>query len=627
MNQIQKLEKEILKHKILYYQGKAIISDEEYDQLEDQLKGLDPDNAVLSIVGSPHFIGEKVQHDKKMLSLNKTYKKEELISWKADYDIVSTFKIDGSSCSILYENGKLKLGKTRGDGQFGENITSKIVYIEHIPKKIKIEESIEVRGEIFCREKDFVHLSAEMEKRGLEKPSSMRNIVAGILGRKENLDLASYLSFQAFDLISEKNLFETEVNKYKLLIELGFETPEFYINKNEKDIESRLDETKSFQSEGEYLIDGLVFTYNDIKIHDELGETSHHPRYKMAFKFQGEVKETIVNSLHWGVSRNGILTPVAQVEPVELSGAVVSNVTLHNFGIAKQYELKKGDKIKIVRSGEVIPKFLEVVESSGNTFKYPVNCPSCNSKTVIDDIRLLCVNDKCPDKIKDSILNFIKKMNIEDLSFKRLEELIALGIVVDIPSLYKIDHDDLYKMDKVKEKLANKIIDNIENSKNVELAVFLSSLGVSGAAINKCEKIVENGFDTVDKVLKLTVESLKNIEGFAEKSSEEFVTSLASKKEMIEELLELGIVIKSISKASSNLSGKKFCFTGTLSRKRGDLQKMVKDNGGVNVNSVSKNTDYLVTNDTQSTSSKFKKATDLNIPIINEDQFLAMLGE
>jgi DNA ligase (NAD+) len=409
MSKIRKLEKEIIKHKILYYQGSPEISDFEYDKLEDELKKLDPTNPILKIVGTPLFMGEKVQHEKKMLSLNKTYDENELIKWIDKKPVISTFKIDGSSCSLVYEKGTLKVAKTRGDGSFGENITSKIVYINHVPRKISLNENVEVRGEVFCREDDFIHLSEEMEKRNLDKPTSMRNIVAGILGRKENSDLASYLSFQAFDLISDVDLYKTEQAKFNLLQKHGFETPEFFINKNKKDIQNRLEETKEFMSQGDYLIDGLVFTFNDVKVHDELGETSHHPRYKLAFKFQGDVKETEVKGIHWGVSRNGILTPVARVEPVEVSGAVVSNVTLHNFGIAKQYELKIGDKIKIVRSGEVIPKFLEVVESSQNEFKYPKECPSCRQQTVIDDIRLLCVNENCPDKVKDGILNFIKK--------------------------------------------------------------------------------------------------------------------------------------------------------------------------------------------------------------------------
>ena len=625
---IQELEKEILRHKNLYYQGKPEISDFEYDGLEDELKLIDPNNSVLSLIGSEIFKGEKIAHDTKMLSLNKTYKVDELLRWMDGKDVLSTFKIDGSSCSIIYQGGMFKLAKTRGDGAFGENISSKILFIKHVPKNVAKDVTFEVRGEVYCTEENFLHLSEKMEKMGLERPSSQRNIVAGLLGRKENIDLSEYLSFQAFDLISDDIVFKTEQEKFQILMELGFETPEFFINKNKYDIEDRINEAKGFMSNGNYLIDGMVFSFNNINLHEELGATAHHPRYKIAFKFQGETKQTRLKSISWQVSRNGVLTPVGNVEPVELSGAVVSRVTLHNYGMVKQFNLKRGDIIEIVRSGEVIPKFLGVIQASANEFLIPENCPSCNQQTYVDDIRLICKNDLCPDKIKDEILNYIQKIGIEDLSSKRLEELISAKLVTNIPSLYDLNQEQLLTIDKIKDKLANKIINNIAASKKVNLVTFLASLGITGGAYNKCEKIVDNGFNTIDKVLNLTVMKLSEVESFAEKSASEFVRSLQEKKALIEELLQKGVQIeKKELNHSSSISGLKFCITGSLTMKRSELQKIIKQNGGVAVSSVSKNTDYLITNDVQSTSSKFKKAQELNVPIIKEDEFLNMVGD
>lgn len=623
---IRHLEAEIIKHKNLYYQGKPQIDDFTYDAMEEELRELDPSNQVLHLVGSEVFSGEKVPHQTKMLSLNKTYSIDELLSWKGSYDVLSTFKIDGTSCSLIYEKGKLVMAKTRGNGSFGENITSKILFLDKVPRVLKEPLDAEVRGELFCTEEEFIHLSQEMEKRGLEKPTSQRNIVAGLLGRKENIDLCAWLSFQAFGLIADHGMFELESQKLKKLQDLGFETPDYFINKTEKDIEERLDETKNFMSEGDYLLDGLVFTFNDLHLHEEFGETSHHPRYKMAFKFQGEAKTTTLNNITWQVSRNGFLTPVGEVEPVELSGAIVGRVTLHNYGMVKQHNLKKGDKIEIVRSGEVIPKFLSVVESSSNPIAIPEKCPSCGQEVFIEDIRLLCRNKLCPDKIKDEILNYIKKIGIDDLSSKRLEELIRAQLVVDIPSLYDLTEEKLMTMEKVKEKLASKIVGNIEASKKVDLPTFLSALGIAGGAKNKCEKIVDYGFDTIEKIKNLTIEQLMGIESFAEKSATEFLLSLSSKKELIDKLLEKGMKISKPQKAvDSKISGMKFCITGTLSMKRSDLQKMIKAHGGICVTSVTKNTDYLITNDEQSSSSKFKKALELNIPILNEKDFLKMV--
>jgi DNA ligase (NAD+) len=345
----------------------------------------------------------------------------------------------------------------------------------------------------------------------------------------------------------------------------------------------------------------------------------------MAFKFQGETRDTVIESISWQVSRNGILTPVANVEPVDLSGAKVSRVTLHNFGMVKANNLKAGDTIKIVRSGEVIPKFLEVIKDSENEFSRPENCPSCGEKVEEVDIRLFCVNNLCPARVKDGILNFIQKIGIDDLSGKRLEELIKNKLVSDIKDLYDLKVDDLLNLDKVKEKLATKVIDNINKTKNVDFITFLSALGISGGAYNKCEKVVDAGFDTVEKIKNITVEKLENVESFANKSATEFVNSLTSKFSLIDDLVDRGFQFSVKEKKESSIAGKKFCITGTLSMKRSELQKLIKENSGLAVSSVTKNTDYLITNDTESSSSKFKKAKELDIPILNEEKFLELI--
>jgi DNA ligase (NAD+) len=310
---IQELERLILHHKELYYRGKAEISDEAYDKLEDELKNIDKENPVLKLVGHMQVDNNlKIAHQKKMLSLDKTYDEKALIKWIGKEDVISVLKIDGSSCSLIYKDGHLAMAKTRGDGSFGENITKKAMFIPDIPKAIPNQEEIEVRGEIYCTEMNFFQISKEMEKIGLEKPSSQRNIVAGLLGRKENIHLASYLSFKAFDLISDEK-YKKEHEKLDQLQLNGFVMPEYEIHKNKKDVEKKIQEAKEFMVKGDYLIDGLVFVYDDLKLHAELGETSHHPRYKIAFKFAGDTKTTTINSIEWGVSRNGVLTPVAFV--------------------------------------------------------------------------------------------------------------------------------------------------------------------------------------------------------------------------------------------------------------------------------------------------------------------------
>jgi DNA ligase (NAD+) len=561
-----------------------------------------------------------------MLSLDKTYEYKDLIKWAGSEKVISVFKIDGSSCSLVYQDGHLQIGKTRGDGQFGENITKKIIYIDDVPKSLPFLDEIEVRGEIFCTEKQFIKLSDEMKRQGLDLPTSQRNIVAGLLGRKENIQLARYLSFKAFDVITNKK-FENEHSKLEFLKSSGFIIPEYEIHEHGQGLKERINEARDFMSSGDYLIDGLVLVYDSLKLHEELGETSHHPRYKMAFKFQGETKHTLIKELEWGVSRNGTLTPVALVEPVELSGAIISRVTLHNFGMVKNFELKPGDEIEIIRSGEVIPKFLGVSKRADGKFGYPEECPSCQSTLVVEDIWLSCKNESCPAKIKEEILNYISKAGIDDVSDKRLEEMILKGLVETIPDLYRLKIQDFLLLDKVKDKLATKMFENIQKTKEQSLSQFISAIGVEGVSLSKSEKIINQGHNTIDKVLALDLDKMQAIEGFAEKSSKDFLSSLEKKRPLIKQLLAMGVSVKAdeLSTGEGPLSGFKLCITGELSRPRSEFEKLIKKNGGILVSSVSKNTSFLVTNETDGSSSKFVKAVSLKVPIIDEEKLIKLI--
>lgn len=617
MNRIKALEELILKHKALYYLGRPEIADVDFDKLEDELRTLDSENAVFEIVGTTTSASDKIKHDKKMLSLEKTYKLEDLLSWKGSEELLSTMKLDGVSCSLVFENGKLVQAKTRGDGSFGENILPKVLWIKSIPKLINSKNKTEIRGELFCDEESFFHLSCEMVSLGLDKPTSQRNIVAGLMGRKDNLEFCRYVKFMAFDYLSDDKI-TYEEDKFKKLKLNDFVVPDIVIHNDEKSIVETIEKAREFMSEGDFQIDGLVFTYNKISHHDELGETSHHPRYKMAFKFQGESKTTTLKEINWSVSRNGILTPVGEIEPVELSGAIISRVTLHNYGMVLLYNLKSGDKIEIIRSGEVIPKFLSVVKSSNNDFLIPTSCPSCHQKVEIEDIRIYCRNDSCPGKNKEVILNFIQKIGIEDLSSKRLEELINANLVKTIGDIYRLSFEDLMKINKVKDKLSLKLIESIQKTKEVDLTVFLSALGISGGAFNKCEKVVRAGYNSIDKIKKLTIEQLLSIDSFAEKSATEFLSSLREKQELVDELISLGFMFSVEKRRETSISGLKICITGALTEKRPIIEERIRECGGIVVSSVSKNTDILVTNETDPSSSKFKKALELKIKIISE---------
>ena len=623
---IRALEAEISRHKALYYQGTPEISDETYDKIEAKLKKLDPENPILKMVGSPIDDSViKVSHQKKMLSLDKTYELKALAKFLEQGPLVSIFKIDGSSCSLLYDRGHLVMAKTRGDGSQGENITKKAAYINDIPKTLSRPLSLEVRGEIFCKSSGFHAIVQEMQAMELEKPTSQRNIVAGLLGRKEHITFSRHLSFQAFDAIGVEA--KTEEQKLKQLQELGFTVPEWELHTSGKSLEKRVDEAKAFMAEGDYLIDGLVFVIDNLQLHEELGETSHHPRYKLAFKFQGATRVARINEITWQVSRNGVLTPVAEIEPTELSGAAINRVTLHNMGGVKDFSLKPGDEIQIVRSGEVIPKFLSVVKSELGKPSLPKVCPSCGTPVQEEDIWLLCPNDLCPAKQLEVILHWVRQASVDDLSEKRLQEMIDKGLLSTIPDLYKLQLDDLMTLDKVKDKLAGKLFENIQKTKTLDRAVFLSAIGVEGVSTTKAEKIVANGHNTLEKILNLDAETLIAAEGFAEKSAHDIVKSIQSKKELIKELEKLGITTTAPRVITGGvLEGKKVCITGALSAPRAEIEKLIKLNGRIVVGSVSKNTDFLLTNDTDPASAKYKKALEVGTTVIKEEAFLQLVG-
>lgn len=626
MNQkVKELEKNILLHKEFYYSGNPIISDDEYDALEEELRNLDPTNYTLEIVGSSSNTN-KMKHDKKMLSLEKKYEKDELISWISNNHVVATKKIDGVSCSLIYENGKLLLAKTRGNGSFGEDITDKCYWIPSIPKTLKRNGKFEIRGEIFCSFKKFEKLGERMVLLGEDMPTSPRNIVAGLIGRKEKIFLCNFLDFQAFDIVQKYDLFQNEFEIFDFLQENKFNIPDVELITNDEKLDSFLDKIYKFISNGDFQIDGAVFTFNNFSLHHELGETGHHPKYKMAFKFKSEAKDAILEDIEWNISRNGIYTPVGIIQPTDLSGAIVTRVTLHNLGNVINNNLKAGDLIKVIRSGEVIPKFESVVKQVKGEISYPTKCSYCQNKLVVKDIRLLCNNKKCSGRKKHEILNFISKIGIDDLSEKRLIPLMEMGIINNIDDLYKITINDLLKLPKTKEKLAEKLFLSIQSTKIVSLPIFLSALGLSGGALNKCEKIVSAGFDSIDKILNLTVSDLESIEGFANKSSTDIINSINDKFELITSLLNLGIEIEKIQSVRKNtLSGLSFCITGKLSKPRTEIQELIKVNGGKVVSSVNKMTNILICNEIESGSSKMKNAVKFNVKVINEAQFLEMI--
>ncbi len=626
------LATEILKHKRLYYSGKPTITDAAYDRLEEQLRALDPEHPALFAVGSEASgSAKKVGHDTPMLSLAKTYDVEELVSWQDGHAIVGSPKVDGNSLSLIYKAGRLVLAKTRGDGRVGEDVTEKVRWIAECPAVLPEPLDLEVRGEVYCSTHAFALLVEDMLARGLERPNNPRNIVAGLLGRKAHIDLCQHFQFFAFDVQGqEKDLnLATELQKYVWLEKQGFVVLPHAFIQNRSELDAFLEEMKRRMNEDEVAYDGAVFAFDTLSLHRQLGATSHHPRYKMSFKWPGQTAEATIDHIDWATSRLGLVTPVAVIEPVVLSGAKITNITLHNAEHVRAYDLKAGDRIEIIRSGEVIPKFLQVIKPAKGSFEWPKKCPSCATELEFDGVRLKCPDVwECPAQRSGFILNWIKCAEIEDLSEKRLDQLLQAGLVKEAPDLYRLTVDDFLTLPATKDKMAQKLYSNIQKSRQLPLAKFLNGLGIEGAGLRTWEKLLEH-FADLDALMNASVAEITEIEGFAEKSADQIVRGLKDRRSLIRTLLKVGLEPqlprRAFAPGEGPLAGRQFVITGSLSRSREEIETLIRQAGGKAGSSVSKNTFALVTNDSDTTSSKMKKAKELGIPIWSEDRLLKEL--
>ncbi len=623
----------VMHHKRRYYAGQPEISDVAFDQLEDELRSLHPEHPALAFVGvEPASTSKKVSHAVPMLSLAKTYKVEELLDWKGQEVIIGSPKVDGNSLSLVYEKGILQCGKTRGDGRVGEDVTDKVRWIAECPPRLVAPVSIEVRGEVYCSTHRFAGLVEEMLARELERPTNPRNIVAGLLGRKLHFDLCHHFQFFAFDVLGEsaEGKFQTEIEKYEWLAQLGFKVLPHEQLDDDQALQQFMDTMRRRMTEDEIAYDGAVFVYNRLTLQKQLGSTSHHPRFKMSFKWPGQTAVSTIERIEWATSRLGIVTPVAVIEPVQLSGAKITNITLHNAEHVSAYNLKAGDRIEIIRSGEVIPKFLQVVEGASGQFAWPKTCPSCGSSLEFDSVRLKCPNESaCPAQRAGFILNWIRAAGIDDLSDKRLEQMLQVGLLQDVTDLYQLQPEDFMQLPATKEKMAQKLYGNIQASKTLPLAAFLNGMGIEGAGLRSWEKLLEH-FPDLESLQAAQVNDIMEVEGFAEKSAEQIVQGLKRRKPLIQKLLKVGVKPRVEARphqvGAGTLTGRQFVITGSLSRPREEVEKDIRNAGGKTASSVSKNTFALVTNDTDSSSSKMKKAKELGIPIWSEDQLLAFIN-
>ena len=617
-----------------YNTGNTIMEDREFDTLVEELRNLEQETGFVMATSPTHKVGyevkselQKVAHNHPMLSLAKTKDWNEFIQYFCNKDVIGMLKMDGLTCSLRYINGELVSAETRGNGEIGEDILHNIKTVKTVPQKISYKDELIVDGEIICTYDDFEPFSTEYK--------NPRNFASGSIRLLDSNECAKRpLTFVAWNVIKGFDNENSFLRKLVLIDELGFtvvpwtssfdwDAKEFLVNKAKK---------------LGYPIDGLVGRFDDIKYGESLGTTSHHSNAAYAFKFGDETYETVLRDVEWNTTRTGIIAPVAVFDEVDLDGALTTRATLHNLSIIEQLELGIGDTITVYRSNMVIPKIDDNLTRS-NTLKIPTTCQCCGYPTEVkytDNSKvLMCTNPDCPAKKLARFTHFVSRkcMNIDGLSEKTLSLLISNNLVKNFRDIYHLKEHvgKLCTLDGMGKKSVENLLNSIEKSRDVKLENFIAALGIPNIGLSAAKAISKkfNG-SHYDFVLALANDNydFSQIDDFGEITNKSLHDWWHSKDPMIELLpIEVNFIVENDTGSSSNLDGKSFCITGSLTHyaNRNALVKAIEDNGGKYVSSVSKKTNYLINNDKTSTSGKNKKAIDLSIPIISEEDFLNMI--
>lgn len=623
----------IEKYRASYYAGHPEISDAAFDALEDELREIDPTNAVLAKVGSAALVTEweKARHEITMGSLNKAVSEEELKTWlercnellakdgepPISDDLFVAEKLDGISIEVIYKGGKLADAITRGDGEWGERITTNVARMKGVPPKIKDKRSLAVRGEIILRLSDM--------KKHFPGVTSPRNMAAGASKRFDGTG-AEHLTVLFYDVADHLDV-ATQAEKFTWLRSLGFATPTTSHGtiKDVHDVYKRY--SSELRAKLDYEIDGLVVYANSIHAQTLLGEVNHRPRGAVAFKFASPAKVSRVADIQWDTGSSGRITPVAIVDPVELAGAVVRRASLHNVANVRALGIGVGDEVLVSRRNDVIPYVEEVVEKHGPPAEPPKVCPVCRATLAVEGEYLICRNESgCKALIEGRIQNWIEAIGALEWGDKLIEQLVEAGHVREPVDLYRLKVSHIADLERRGEKIAKKCLDQITSRLPLTLPVFLAALGIENFALQTARLLASAGFNTIEKVLAATEAELSSIQGLGPVKAASIVRGIKRREAEIKRLLAAGVVPVAPD-AGGPLSGTTFAFTGSSSRPRAELTHLVESNGGRALSSVTKELNYLVIADPQSTSSKAVKARQYGTKLITEDDFVAMLRE
>ena len=662
---LDSLREKIRHHEYLYYVlDQPEISDLDFDKLMQQLKNLEAehpnlitaDSPTQRVGGKPREGFVKVPHSSPMLSLDNTYSEEELRDWerrvhelsgRKDVDYVCELKLDGMSLALIYEDGILVRGVTRGDGSVGEDVTLNVRTVHSIPlsidrdklKKAGIPNNFEARGELLMPTAAFKKLNEERERAGLATFANPRNFTAGTVRQLDSSITAQRrLDFFPYILLQNgRTYFDRHWETLTALDHAGFK-----VNPHRKLVHS-MDEVWTFINQWEekrdslpYEIDGIVVKVDRTALQDELGFTGKAPRWAIAYKYAARAGITKLENVRWQVGRTGKLTPVAELSPVSIGGTTVRNATLHNMDEIGRLGVKIGDWVQVERGGDVIPKVAKVIDDKDHPrgtgeIKAPAKCPVCGTKVVRSEgeVDYRCVNANCPAKLQGTILHFASRgvMNIDGMGESLVNQLIERGLVKNVADIYDLTKKDLLSLDRFAEKSAKNILDEIENSKKLPLERLIYGLGIRFVGERTAQFLAEH-FGSMEVLEHASLEELQDVTEVGPRIAESIVEffSIAANRKLVERLGAAGLAFKGKRKErGTKLASKTFVLTGTLAHfTRDEAKKLIEDAGGKVTGSVSKKTDYVVAG--ADAGSKLDKAKELGVAVIDEKEMEKLVG-
>ena len=657
INRIKELT-ELLNHasRVYYQEGKEIMPNIDYDRYYDELLELEKETGF-RLANSPsqnvgyEIISElpKERHESPMLSLDKTKSADELIAWLNGKRGVLSWKLDGITCVVTYENGVLSKAVTRGNGEIGEVVTPNARYFDNLPGSIPFKGKLIIRGEAVISYSDFDKINDEIEDTAA-RYKNPRNLCSGSVRQLDpKVTAGRHVRLIVFTLVSvEGNAEHPEVpdfdnsftKRYDWLETQGFEVVEHRFTDAET-LKSDIEDFKAKIPSYDIPSDGLVLAFEDVAYGLSLGRTAKFPRHSIAFKWQDETAETTLRYIDWSASRTGLINPVAVFDPVELEGTTVSRASVHNVSIVEELELGEGDTVTVYKANMIIPQISDNLTRSGK-MRIPETCPVCGGKTEVrrdtNAALLYCTNDKCPAKQIKSFELMVSRnaLNIDGLSGKTLEKLIGEGFIHEYADLFKLERfrDNIAELEGFGAKSADNIINAAAHASETDMYRVIYGLGIPGVGLSGAKLIVSKFGTRLDSLMDADEEALNEIDGVGPVLAANYTAFFkdAENRRITTELVSV-LRIKEPEKATEGIAGlfkgKTFVITGDLQHfnNRREAQDMIEKLGGKATGSVSAKTNYLINNDILSSSSKNKMAKELGIPIISEEEFLAMLPE